>query len=950
LFFGTLAVYISTVADTVSFWDCGEFIAASFSFGVPHPPGAPFYLMLGRLFSLLPTASDIGLRVNLMSPLVSAISVLLLYLSTVRLIRLYRGREATRLDRITIYGAAAIGTLAFGFSTSFWFNAVEAEVYAMSMIFTAIVFYLILLWLDHSDDPAGNAILLFIFYLFGLSSGVHLLNILTIPALTYVVAFKRFPANIRTFFWASLIGCLLTLAIYPGLIQGIPALINRFSIYGLLVLLIAAVWGVVWSIRNDQRVAGMSLLALLLVVAGYTTFMTIKIRSGLNPFLDENDPETWSKLLAYINREQYGTESLFLTIFERKAPFWSYQIRDMYLRYLGWQYFEPSRFFAIPLLLGLVGFVQHFYRDARHALAVLALFFMTGLAIILYVNQDDPQPRERDYSYVGSFWAFAIWIGIGAQVVIDAALKSFGKLRKELVAGGLVAGLLVVAPVNMLVKNYRHQDRSGNFVAWDYSYNLLMTCEPDAILYTNGDNDTFPLWYLQVVDGVRTDVRVVNLSLLNTGWFIQQIRDKEPKCPMTSKVTDTYIDNVVEGRDMNALRDRLWAQSRKVQVEGPTPEAPKLVWDVPGPMVIPVGGGRNEYFLRVQDLMILNTIAKNAADGWKRPIYFAVTVSDNNLVGLRNIRDPQKNYLAMEGLAFKLHSRPVDLIDADRVAESMMKVYKYRSVSDDRVYFDDNIIRLLGNYRQGLIQLAYQWQQEALDSGSNDTTFQDLPLAERVERYTDLPPRVKALTALEFMDSTIPESRVPMRYDALTLSIGRLYADLGRPEEMRRKLDIIVKDDQLDAAKAIEYANYYLAEARSLDRARDLYSRALALNPSADMVYRVGYTWLQFGGDTTWVIDLYNRLLTADDSHTTAMKAAGHALNLGLFDLAGSIYEPKWRSNPRDGAALSGLIEMNRRKGDYARALNYVNDWLGNNPGDEVMLKKRDELTALAGR
>ncbi len=704
-------------------------------------------------------------------------------------------------------------------------------------------------------------------------------------------------------------------------------------------------WGAYWCYKHDKRIGAMSFIAILLVMLGYTTFFYIKIRSGLNPFLDENDPETWASLLSYLNREQYGSESLFLGMFKRKAPFWSYQIRDMYLRYLGWNYFEPTRFYTIPLLLGLIGMLHQFYKDAKNALVVLALFFMTGLAIILYVNQEDPQPRERDYSYVGSFYAFAIWIGLGVLSLIDSARTYIKRVKPEILAGGVVGVSMVLGPINMLIKNYHQQDRSGNYVAWDYSYNLLNTCAPNAILYTNGDNDTFPLWYLQVVDGVRTDVRVVNLSLLNTGWFIQQIRDKEPKCPMTAKITDSYINNVIESRDIEGLRDRYWAQSRKVQVQGLTPDSPKLTWDVPGPLAYPVGpSGKYEYFLRVQDLMILNTIAQNAADGWKRPIYFAVTVSDNNLCGLRNIREQSKNYLAMEGLAFRLHPEPVGLIDPQRVAENMMRVYKYRGIKDLSVYFDDNALRLLGNYRQGLIQLAYYWMQEAENSDNYDSTGADLPLKDRIERYESLPPRVKALTALEFMDESIPDSRVPIRYDFLSLQIGRLYAQLGRPDQMRRILDRIVKEEYLDAQKALEYATYYLTEANSPDRAKPLFEKSLEEKSTLENIYQISYFWLQFGGDTAWVKGLYDGYLAKDSSRPTKLKVGGLTMNLNMLDYALNIYESIWRSDPGDGAALQGLVECHKRRGEITQALNYVNEWLGVYPNDSAMMNKKMEL------
>lgn len=946
-----LVTYLSTVSDTVSFWDCGEFIAASYSLGVPHPPGAPFYLMLGRLFSMIPFSADIAYRVNLISVLVSAGTVLLLYLSLVRLGRAYRGEEKTTLDRIILYGGAAVGTLCFAFSTSFWFNAVEAEVYALSMFFTALVFYLGLKWLDHQHHNYGNALLLFIFYLFGLSSGVHLLNVLTIPALTYIVVFSRYPVTFRTVVMGGVIGSALTLLIYPGLIQGFPLIILKLTIWGALAVLVLLVYLAYWGVKKGHNLTAMAAISVLLVIVGYSTFLLIKIRSGLNPFLDENDPETWKSLLSYLNREQYGTESLFLSMFKRRAPFWSYQIKKMYLRYLGWNFFEPTRFYGIPLFIGLIGLVQQFLKDLKNGVVVFVLFFMTGLAIILYVNQEDPQPRERDYSYVGSFYAFAIWIGIGAMTILETAREGLKRLAlsPQMVVISVLVFLLLIAPANMLAKNYHQQDRTGNYVAWDYSYNLLMTCEPDAILYTNGDNDTFPLWYLQVVEKVRPDVRVANLSLLNTGWFIKQIRDKEPRVPMTAKITDSYVDNVIDARDITALRDRAWARTRRVRVEGPPGTSP-LEWDLPAPLSFQAGT-QTLYFLRVQDFMILNTMAKVASEGWNRPIYFAVTVSDDNLLGLRNVREPHKNYLAMEGMAFKLHPQPTGLIDPDRLAYNLLQVYRYRGLDDPSVYYDENITRLLGNYRQAFIQLAFHWSQEADATGNNDTTGASWPLEERVKQYNQLPPKVKSLTALEFMDTKIPEEVIPMRYDLLTLHIARLYGEMGRPDLAGKKLKLYEKGRDLDAQKSLELGSLYLYQAQMPEKARQLFLHSLKQEPTIDNLYRVAFLWKEGGGELSWLEELYRQFIdqSSDLDTTTLTRITGHMSNLGLHNLAVEVLENFWRSQPNSRAVLLGLIDNYQKKGDLDRALIYARNWLESHPHDSVVARRMREILSRMG-
>ena len=1080
MFLIALANLISTVAPTTSFWDCGEYIAASKTVGVPHPPGAPLYLLIGRLFSMLPLAEDSGLRVNLVSTILSAFTILFLYLCIVRMARSWRGMEKTVTDKISVYGSAAVGALAFAFSHSFWFNAVEAEVYAVSMFFTALVFYLAMLWLDYTDVPMGNRILLFIFYIIGLSCGIHLLNILALISVTYIVAFQKREANFGNIVITGLIGSAIIFAIYPIIIQGIPFLISieKLKIWSVVIILIGLIIATILFIKHDKRLAAFGTFAVLLVIIGYSTFLLIKIRSGLNPFLDENNPETWHKLLAYLNREQYGTESLFLTMFERKAPFWTYQIKKMYLRYLGWQYLEPSRFLALPFLLGMIGVVHHFYRDSKGAFTVLALFFMTGLAIVFYLNQDDPQPRERDYAYVGSYFAFAIWIGLGALALIELIGNGLKKPKLPFVAGSISAICIAAVPLNMWIQNYHSHDRSGNYVAWDYSYNLLNTCEPDAILFTNGDNDTFPLWYLQAVDSIRTDVRVVNLSLLNTGWFIKQIRDKEPKVPLPKKIlagippvtrvfNDHYIDNFIEARDQSAFLDRRWKQPRKVLIDGPTAEDPKMIWDVPATYSFPIdlGGNRVEDFhsLRVQDIMILNILAANR---WKRPVYFAVTVSEGALIGLLHIgssilesgdiidlagfinqlkndddqlsryiygqisyttrqlidsfvdnvqqtdhiqkaliddinqliqrvslydvdrfvditlsttigrmmddelfgeqlvlfnrmileevypnqikRGP-KNYLTMEGLAFKVMPEPSPTISTDLMAENLLHKYSYRNLNDPKVYYDDNIIKLFGNYRQGMIRLAYSYINEANHKGDNDVSGSELPLAERIEKFDELPLRVKALTALDFMSEQIPDTLIPIKHEFLNLQIGQLYSQVGKPVEMRRQLDLLVEKGELNSQNAYRYGAYYLSEAKADDKAREMFDLSLKTDNSFENFQRIVYTWIQYFDDSTYAEELLYRYIDIDKSLTAKLQVASIAFMFNMNEVAYSIYEPMLRANPKDQYAMAGMIEYYRRIGKIDEAIKLVENWLADYPNDSTMAKKLSELRGIAG-
>ncbi len=717
-------VYFATVAPTLSFWDCGEFIACSYRMAVPHPPGAPLFLLVGRLFTLLPIVHDIGFRVNLISVLASAITVALLYLIIVHLYREYKGKLETKTDWLVAIFSGILGSLTFAFTHSFWFNAAEAEVYASSMLFTSLIIWLILVWSTKSDKPGNERYLLIIAYLIGLAIGVHLLNVLALPFVTMIYYYKKYDFNTKSFMILVAVTAVIMLAVYPGMVKYMPYIALKFGAIGLTVFFIAIIWATWWAISNKKSAYILVFASILLITIGYSTYATIYIRSNLNPKIDENNPENVKNFMAYIEREQYGEHS----ITDRKDVwrtsenarkydstwdfFWDYQIEHMYVRYFLWQFAGMSsdetnvdfmQFLMLPLILGLIGLLWHFLRDSKRALAVLALFFMTGLAIVLYLNQPDPQPRERDYSYVGSFFAYSIWVGLGfaglMELLKEYVFKSAEKLKPAIIYT-LFAVLLVAIPGNMLAKNFHSHNRSGNYVAWDYSYNMLMSCEPNAVLFTNGDNDTFPLWYLQEVAGVRTDVRIVNLSLLNTDWYIKQLRDLEPRVPM--RMSDIEIDRVGV---------RPW-KAQKVSVEVPlraakaeqaeyikqfapkSLEIPREIKFLVKPTInVPYRGS----YLRTQDWMILNIIAANR---WRRPIYFAVTIPYSNL--LNGLRD----YMRMDGLVMKLVPYKNWRISVDKLYNNLVHVYKYRNLNNPRVYFNRMIVSLLQNYRSGFIQLA----------------------------------------------------------------------------------------------------------------------------------------------------------------------------------------------------------------------------------------------------
>jgi len=858
----SLIVYLKTIAPTTSFWDCGEFITCSYILGVPHPPGAPFFLLLGRIFTMLPLAADIGLRVNIISSLSSALTVMFLYLIIVRLIKQWRGEPKDRFDMLILVAGGLIGALGYAFTDTFWFNAVEAEVYAISMFFTSSIVWLILVWLEKADEKGSERYLLIIAYLIGLAIAVHLLMILALPAIFMVIYFKYLASHNKAVSFkkfAFYIGLLLLIAfvelaiglsagipfrvnlgvigvillaiaaftsdkegeisfrnfifflvavagafavIYPGVVQYVPRLAGAFGGWILGVIFLIVLAAIVLALNKKYKVLTLSLMALMLILTGYSTYSMIYIRSGLNPAVDENNPETMKGMVSYLNREQYGTwgtlprryrglppdwqfnydhkgQNYETFNFSKQMKFmWQYQLNKMYWRYFGWQFigkgatigkdgfiaelFSFNGLFALPFLIGLLGMFHHFYKDWKHASVIAALFFLTGIAIVLYLNQENPQPRERDYVFVGSFFAFAVWIGIGVTSVLEWIKAELENKRLLQSAAGAVFVLLaaLAVPVNLIAHNYHEHDRSGNYVAYDYSYNILQTCEPNAIIFTNGDNDTFPLWFLQYVYNVRQDVRVVNLSLLNTPWYIKQLKEQEPKVPIS-----------LSNKEIDKLEIIPW-KTRTLEISVPGEVREKAMADMPeyvslaekpvfGDTTLPIKVKPTVFnqAIRIQDYLVLNIIDSNR---WQKPVYFAVTVSDQNKLGI----DP---YLRMDGLDFKLVPYKVDSVDADRLEKNLTEVFQYRNLDNPGVYLNDNIVGLLQNYRAAFLRLAHA----RLMKRDNDQLARALTEMEKVMPFDVIP---------------APDARLP-------LQVGQYYQFAGRPQDFTRLAELAYKQD-----------------------------------------------------------------------------------------------------------------------------------------------------------
>ena len=883
IFLITFVIYFDTMAPTVSYWDCGEFIAVSHTLGVPHPPGSPFFLLLGRIFSMIPFNEDIAFRVNIISPIVSALAVMLLYLTIVKIVTHWRGKVENLTDVLIVFGGASVGALTFAFTDSHWFNAVEAEVYAFSTFFTAIVVWLILLWNEKADQSGHERYILIIAYMIGLATGLHLLNLLAIPFVTLIIYFRKYKLEWQSFGITVLITVIIFFVIHNGIIKGLPKMAAGFLGVGGTVLVILSVFVLmVWAIMNKQNLLSIAATSVVLILIGYSTYTLIYIRSNQDPTIDENDPETVRAMISYLEREQYGSVGQFprrfnglRQMYEVAGPprgenrtytarqkaqyrktdldkqwafFWDYQIKKMYNRYFLWQFAGrgPSTEqgvtpmgansredgvdwtqFVLPLalILGLLGMVYHGSKDQRMSFSIMSLFLLTGYAVILYLNQDDPQPRERDYSYVGSFFAFSIWIGAGVAAVGEFIQSKISnkEISTRVISITLALSILFVPGV-MLSVNYHSHDRSGNYVAWDYSYNILQSVGPNGILFTNGDNDTFPLWYLQEVENVRKDVAVVNLSLLNTPWYIKQWKEARPDETKFINLTDKKVDEITS-------RLTRW-EERKVQVpvkNDPENNEGYIEWTLK-----PTFAGQA---LRVQDVMILKII-KDA--GWEVPIYFAVTVSQSNRIGL----DP---YLDMQGLTFQLKSHKTSPVDQEMMYKNLMtKIgpddwssgftmagfnsqndngytnwsreyqpgYMFRNLGNKETYYNDQVIRLLQNYRSAYMQLAVtyymDYQQEKRKKTPDEYVLTDLS--------------EKAITVLDQMRFNIPESTIPITSEDLHYQVARLYGDLDRKESMKNILDELISMKGLSPSNKVEYANVYFRELDDIETAINILS------------------------------------------------------------------------------------------------------------------------------
>ena len=1040
-------VYCMTIEPTASFWDCPEFITTGYKLEVGHPPGAPFFMLTANLFSQFASdATTVAKMVNYMSALMSGACILFLFWSITHLVCKLIIKDENNITTgqlITIMGSGLVGALVYTFSDTFWFSAVEGEVYAYSSLFTAVVFWLILKWEDVADQPHSDRWIILIAYLTGLSIGVHLLNLLCLPAIVLVYYYKKVPnanakGSLLALFGSMVLVGIVLYGIVPGVVKvggwfellfvnsmGLP--FNTGVIVYIIILAASIIWGVyesytetsrprmnisfmltiallgipfyghgassviigiivlaalglyLFAKKLDQkyqisaRTMNTALLCTMMIMVGYSSYALIVIRSTANTPMDQNSPEDIFTLGEYLGREQYGTRPLFYgqaysskvelevkdgycvpveansttkyirkektsadekdsyievpgrveykyaqnmlfprmyssahaaqykgwvdingvdvpydecgnaimvnipTQWENIKFFFRYQLNFMYWRYFMWNFAGRQNdlqgsgeiehgnwitgipfidnwlvgdqsllpqelkdnkghnvFYCLPLLLGIIGLLWQAYRGQKGVQqfwVVFFLFFMTGIAIVLYLNQTPSQPRERDYAYADSFYAFAIWVGMGVAGIIKL-LQDYAKM-KELPASVLVSVLCLLVPIQMASQTWDDHDRSGRYVARDFGQNYLMSLQESGnpIIFTNGDNDTFPLWYNQETEGFRTDARTCNLSYLQTDWYIDQMKRPaydSPSLPITwdrveyVEGTNEYIQIRPEikqtidalyaqanssdnpealqnvrnefGEDPYELKNILkyWIRSEKEGLHViPTDsivikidkeavrrsgmKIPEALGDsIPDHMNILLrdDNGRPKRALYKSELMMLEMLAHA---NWERPMYMAITVGRENQLGM------DKHFI-QEGLASRFTpfetKKLGTTVDSEKMYDNLMNKFKFGGIDKPGIYIDENVMRMCYTHRRVFAQLIEQLMKE----GKKD----------------------KALAALDYAEKMIPAYNVPYDWQNGAVQMAEAYYQLGETEKADKIMDAL-------ANKAIEYLTWYLS-------------------------------------------------------------------------------------------------------------------------------------------
>ena len=926
-------VYLSTIEQTVSFWDCGEYISTAYKLEVGHPPGAPLFQLLGRMFSLFaePATSQVAVSINILSALCSSLTILFLYWTITGFAQKIKLDYSKNTKQILIFFSGIIGSLTYTFTDSFWFSAVEGEVYAMSSFFTAVTFWCIMKWEKESDKASSSRWLILISYLIGLSIGVHLLSLLTIPAMGMIYYNKKYNYSKLGAIKAFFISLIILVFIQGVIIPGAVSLIYSFELfftnnlglpfnYGTIIYFLSIIAlitiGLIYTKNKNKPIYNTAILSVLVLLIGYSSFAILVVRSNSNPPIDENNPEDAVGLLSYLKREQYGSwpiiygqyfnakldskepyidgkpiykkdrkkgkyviidkrensipnySSKYKTFFPRmwsntqsrhangyrswanlsknkdKVPtfgenlsfFFKYQIGWSYLRYFMWNFagrqndymnmdgnpiygnwesgisfldkarlgspdkeYLPNHlknnkgknhYYFLPLLLGILGMYFHFKNNKQDAIANLLFFLFTGVLIIVYLNVTPFQPRERDYAYVGSFYAFSIWIGLGIFSVFNFINKHINSKTASILSFIIC---LFISPVLLALENWDDHNRSGRRTALEVAKNYLDSCDKNAIIFTNGDNDTFPLWYAQEVEDYRTDVKVVNLSLFNTSWYIDQMkRATYDAKPIPSSLTENeyrtgtrdytliqerfkeHVDvkdvikfirsNSAKAKIRTSAGMRNYCPTKKLKLKVdkdkvlsfvPKKHQSKIVdeikWKIKGNGIY-----KNK-------LMVLDILANF---NWERPIYFAITVGRDNFMGL-------ENYFQLEGLAYRLvpyETRSFDgqtgTVEVEKMYERLVEKFNWGGFNNSNIYFDETNTRMVMNFRNNYSRLA-----EALHQSGDNTR------------------------AIETLDKCLFEfPRETVNYSYFAIPIADIYLKAGAKEKGMKVLSDMSED------------------------------------------------------------------------------------------------------------------------------------------------------------
>ena len=896
--------YFLTMQPTIPFWDCGEFSAAASHLQIPHPPGAPLWTLVGRIAMLVPTFADITARYNLISVIASALSILLLYLILVHLIRYWRGNPETNADAVILFGGAFIGALAYCWTDSFWFNALECEVYAFGSLFISLALWLVFVWHEQADEPHNERYLLLISYVIGLSLGVHQLALLTMFPAFMMVYMRRWNSVTEGQWTASIFLSIFAIAavgliiinspseiqLYEWILAGAGVLYFCYKAFAnkrgwqTMVVLAVLAFGVTFVVILSKLVewAGqglgiISILVLALIFAaiiysqiakkpsiamggwmlamvflGYTTYMFVMVRATQNPPMNENAPSTFAKLAGYINRDQYGSMSLSDEFAHRRLPqqkedhpntwgdasasdggpaytgdlnfFWRYQTNTMFHRYLGWNFIgrtddykgagvDFSKTWALPFILGLFGIYWQFKKDPKRGLVLLGAFIIMGYLVDWYQNQQDPQPRERDYFYVGAFYIYAMWVGIGTVGILELIKeKVAAKWNEQRMLFSLAASVFVlflVGPLNQCIglaglvqgqpfsksAKWAEYSRKNNWIPWEYAYNILQSCEPNAILFTYGDNDTFPLWALQDAYGIRRDVRIVQLQLATMMWNVKQLKYTNDWGTPGIKLT-TFTDSLVNLPDDQVYRQLNWtpeavdmnisAEEARWITGDSTAQAAMFDW-VPK-------------FILPSDQVVLDIIKNNLGT---RPICYSATVPEDARAGLNQ-------YLMYEGMTARV--TPFKQLPDNTGLGGSLQPIRYAEAAfntPEHPYQEPNRGMILQTYANPVAHISGMDKEYSLSY-----RYEFMRLS---NYYLDNDDMANARRSLDTMEARIPGARIPLDYSFSAFiadladksgdwKIMQEYARLGK-EDLAKKLQ---NPDSKESQNPFE-AGYQLA-------------------------------------------------------------------------------------------------------------------------------------------